>query len=77
MRAVSRIADVSINTVTELLIDAGSAAEAFHDVTVKKVRVQQLQMDEIWALCKAKRNTVLRSDKMIVDGGDVRTEDQK
>ena len=58
MRAVSRIADVSINTVTKLLIDAGNAAEAFHDMTVQKVRVQQLQCDEIWAFCKAKKRTV-------------------
>ena len=52
MRAVTWIAGVSINTVTKLLIDAGNAAEAFHDMTVQKVRVQQLQMDEIWAFCK-------------------------
>jgi IS1 family transposase len=73
MRAVSRIADVSINTVTKLLIEAGSAAEAFHDLTVRNVRVQQLQCDEIWAFCKAKRNTVLRADKLIHEGGDVWT----
>ncbi len=73
MRAVSRIADVSINTVTKLLIDAGNAAEAFHDMTVQKVRVKQLQCDEIWAFCKAKKRTVRDSKKMIHEGGDVWT----
>lgn len=73
MRAVSRIADVSINTVTKLLVDAGTAAEAFHDMTVLNVRVKQLQCDEIWAFCKAKKRTVNLSKKMIVDGGDVWT----
>jgi IS1 family transposase len=73
MRAVTRIAGVSINTVTKLLIDAGTAAEAFHDMNVRGVRVQQLQCDEIWAFCKAKRNTVLSSPKVIPDGGDIWT----
>lgn len=73
MRAVSRTADVSINTVTKLLVDAGTAAEAFHDMTVQRVRVQQLQMDEIWAFCKAKRRTVLNSKKLMPDAGDVWT----
>lgn len=73
MRAVSRIADVSINTVTKLLVDAGNAAEAFHDLTVCNVRANQIQMDEIWAFCKAKRNTVLSSQKLMPEAGDVWT----
>ncbi len=31
LRSISRVADVSINTVTKLLIDAGSVAAAYHD----------------------------------------------
>lgn len=31
MRSVSRLADVSINTVAKLLIDAGKFCAAFHD----------------------------------------------
>lgn len=34
MRATSRIADVSINTVTKLLIDAGTACLAFQDAAL-------------------------------------------
>jgi IS1 family transposase len=73
MRAVSRIADVSINTVTKLLVDAGNAAEIYHDMTVYGVRVKQLQCDEIWAFCKAKKRTIASSKKMIPEGGDVWT----
>ena len=40
MRSVSRLADVSINTVSKLLVDAGKACAAFHDDTVLDVRVQ-------------------------------------
>lgn len=38
LRSTSRIADVSINTVTKLLVDTGKACEKFHDETVKVVR---------------------------------------
>jgi len=33
MRSISRVADVSINTVAKTLADAGVACEAFHDKT--------------------------------------------
>ena len=73
MRAVSRIADVSINTVTKLLIDAGNAAEAFHDVSVMNLKVAQLQCDEIWAFCQAKRINVARMKRPSTQAGDVWT----
>lgn len=73
MRAVSRLADVSINTVTKLLIDAGNAAEAFHDITVTGLTVNQLQCDEIWAFCQAKRVNVARMKKPSLQAGDVWT----
>jgi hypothetical protein len=31
MRSISPVADVSINTVTKLLVDAGTVCAAFHD----------------------------------------------
>ena len=40
MRSISRVADVSINTVTKLLIDAGKACAAFHDEKVRDVKAQ-------------------------------------
>jgi IS1 family transposase len=73
MRAVSRIADVSINTVTKLLIDAGHAATAFHDLTVRGLTVKQLQCDEIWAFCQAKRVNVASMKKPSLQAGDVWT----
>jgi IS1 family transposase len=73
MRAVSRLANVSINTVTKLLVDAGMAAEAFHDVTVRNVAVKQLQCDEIWAFCQAKRVNVASMKKPSLQAGDVWT----
>ena len=42
MRAVSRATDVSINTVTKLLVDAGEACAEYHDETVRGVRSKRV-----------------------------------
>ena len=38
MRSVSRLADMSINTVSKLLEDAGRFCAGFHDVKVRGVK---------------------------------------
>lgn len=54
MRSISRVADVSINTVSKLLVEAGEAALAIHDETVRNVKASRIQCDEIWSFCYAK-----------------------
>jgi IS1 family transposase len=56
MRAVSRVADVSINTVTKLLVDAGNACASFHAATVTGVKARRVQCDEIWSFCYSKQS---------------------
>ena len=46
MRSVSRVADVSINTVTKLLVDAGKACADFHDEKIRGVKTRRCQVDE-------------------------------
>jgi IS1 family transposase len=58
MRSVSRLADVSINTVSRLLIDAGKACTEFHDEMVRGVRSKRVQVDEIWSFTYAKAKQV-------------------
>lgn len=58
MRSISRVADVSINTVEKLLSDAGEACEAFHDATVRSVKANRVQCDEIWSFVYAKAKNV-------------------
>jgi IS1 family transposase len=58
MRSISRVADVSINTVAKLLEDAGRACEAFHDRAVRNVRSKRVQCDEIWSFVYAKQRNV-------------------
>lgn len=73
MRAVSRVADVSINTVTKLLVDAGLACVAFHDKTVRNVKSERIQADEIWSFTYAKQKNVAGSKAAPVGSGDVWT----
>ena len=54
LRATSRIADVSINTVTKLLVSVGIACEKFHNDTVVAVDSKRIQCDEIWSFVYAK-----------------------
>ena len=58
MRATSRLADVSINTVTKLLIDVGQAASDYQDRVFVNLKCKRVQVDEIWAFVGSKqRNT--------------------
>src|SRR5437773_8740772 len=61
MRSISRMADVSINTVTKMLVDAGQACLAFHDTAVHGVNTKRVQCDEIWSFTYAKQKNVPKS----------------
>jgi hypothetical protein len=43
MRSISRVADVSINTVSNMLIDAGRACSFFHDEKIRGVTAKCVQ----------------------------------
>ena len=73
MRATSRVADVSINTVTKLLVDAGNVCERFHDEAVRGVRASQIQCDEIWSFNNAKARNVPTAKAAPEWAGDVWT----
>lgn len=73
MRSISRVVDVSINTVSALLVDAGKACAAHHDATVRGVRSKRVQADEIWSFCYAKEKNVATAKAAPEDAGDVWT----
>jgi len=73
MRSVSRVADVSINTVTKLLTDAGNACAAFHFNAVKDVKTKRVQCDEIWSFCYAKEKNVATAKSPTFGAGNVWT----
>jgi IS1 family transposase len=63
LRAISRLCDVSINTVTKLLVDIGKASIAYHDGRVRGIRTQRIQCDEIWSFVGAKAKNVSPEQK--------------
>ena len=73
MRSVSRLADVSINTVAKLLIDAGTFCANFHDDNVRGVTSKRIQCDEIWSFTAAKQKNVPNMKTPIENAGDTWT----
>jgi len=73
LRSTSRLADVSINTVTKLLVDIGSACADYQDKTLRGLKCRRLQCDEIWAFCYAKEKNVPKNLKGKFGYGDVWT----
>ena len=73
MRSISRVADVSINTVAKLLVDAGQACAIFHDEKVRGVKARRVQVDEIWSFTAAKQKNVAGMKKPVDGAGDTWT----
>lgn len=73
MRSVSRVCDVSINTVSKLLEEAGRAALAFHDERVRGLKSKRIQCDEIWSFVYAKNKNVVDAKAPPKGAGDVWT----
>ncbi|WP_199698960.1 IS1 family transposase [Oleomonas cavernae] len=71
MRTISRVVDVSINTVTKMLVDAGETCAELHDEMVREVRASRVQCDEIWSFCYAKQRVAKTTGN--ADAGDVWT----
>lgn len=58
LRAASRLADCSINTVTKLLVDVGMACAEFQDNALRNLTCRRIQCDEIWSFVGAKQKHV-------------------
>jgi IS1 family transposase len=73
LRAISRLADVSINTVTKLLVDAGRVCAEYQNKTLINLTCKRIQCDEIWSFCYAKEKNVPADKRGIFGYGDVWT----
>jgi IS1 family transposase len=58
LRGTSRLTGVARMTVEKLLRDLGAACAAHHDATVRNLKSQRIQADEIWSFVGAKAKNV-------------------
>ena len=64
---------MSINTISNLLVDAGEACSAYHDETVRRVRAKRVQVDEIWSFTYAKQKNLAMAKAAPEGAGDTWT----
>lgn len=58
LRAASRLSGASINTVTKLLVDVGTACQAWHDENMRNLTCKRVQCDEIWSFVYSKQKNI-------------------
>lgn len=58
LRATTRLCDVSINTVTKLLVDVGTACDLYQNEKLRQLPCKRVQVDEIWTFCGMKEKAV-------------------
>ena len=73
MRSTSRMCDVSINTVTKLLVDLGTACAIYQTQVLRGLNCKRIQCDEIWSFCGSKQKNVAPEHKGELGYGDVWT----
>ena len=73
MRSISRVVDVSFNTIDKLLQDAGNACAEFHNQAVRGVQSKRVQCDEVWSFCYAKQKNVATAKRKDLAYGDIWT----
>lgn len=71
LRAVTRLCDVSINTVTKLLVDVGTACDLYQNEKLRNLPCKRVQVDEIWTFCGMKEKNVPPMRKGQIGCGDV------
>src|SRR5512139_271556 len=71
MRSISRVMDVSINTVSKLLENAGETCVELHDEMVQNVSAKRVQYDEIWSFCYAEAKNLACAKAAPAEAGDV------
>ncbi len=63
LRATSRLTDTAINTVVNLMIEAGKACTIYQDKAMRNLKCRRLQCDEIWGFVGCKEKNVPEAQK--------------
>ena len=70
LRAAGRLADVSYNTVCKLFVEAALACADYQDRTLRNLKCQRLQLDEVWSFVGAKAANANPVKKAAGEAGD-------
>ena len=73
LRSITRLTGKSINTVTNLLVDVGTACALYQNEALRNLNCKRVQCDEIWAFCQMKEKNVTEEHKGEYGYGDVYT----
>src|ERR1700691_4560041 len=73
IRSTSRMTGVAKGTILRILAEVGTACASYLDVTLRNIRTERVQIDEIWSFvgCKEKNVTIEKLEAGIC--GDVWT----
>lgn len=73
VRATSRLAEVSFNSVLKFVADMGRACDDYQDRALRNLTCKRVQVDEIWAFCYAKKTNLKKATAAPEGAGDVWT----
>lgn len=73
LRAASRLADVSFNSVLKFVADMGRACAEYQDAHLRNLPSQRVQVDEIWSFSYCKAKNVKSAKAAPEDAGDIWT----
>lgn len=73
LRAASRLADASIDTITKLLVGGGAACSDYQDKVLRNLPCRRIQCDEIWSFVYAKEKNVPPEHEGEFGHGDIYT----
>ena len=73
IRSTARMTGAARNTITNLLVDLGTACAAYQDRTLRYLTSTRIECEEIWAFCYAKNRNVPDDKRGEFGYGDVWT----
>src|SRR5688500_1100227 len=73
LRSLTRMTGKSINTVTKLLVDLGTACAIYQTEELRNLPCKRVQVDEIWSFCYAKAKHIPKEERHVLGTGDVYT----
>jgi IS1 family transposase len=60
IRSVSRMTGIAVTTILRLIEDVGEFCEFYHNVTMRRLKVQRVEADEIWGFVGSKQRNATK-----------------